>query len=442
MGTLLKTFLMLALLAPCAQGAAAMPAVVQHTFSPRGHDLDNNDNFTPDGRYVLFDTRETMGPGIEHCTAIGILDTQSGEELPLYELSAFAVGERAAPGIGAASFSPDGENAIFIHGPRLEEVAVRGPYGKPNRTGALVRRDAPGVVHWLEMRDVATGRDTTPGAHRGGTHRHEYARDGRRIGFTYDDFLLPQYDRTVGYMEPHAAAPQGYSHYFAVIVPVVPKGTAKPGELEKAWGDSWVDAAGTRRAFIGKVKEADGSYQQSLFVAEIPVDVDITTADAGNATRYPAPPKGISIRRITHDWAEGVVRASPDGTRIAYYGKDAAGRQQLFVVPVEGDASPRQVTQLDTEVPGIDGGLRWHPGGDYLLGLSAGAVFTVSVRDEDFGKLRWLTEPGGYAKLAIAPDGKRAWFSGPDPRGAEDARYRNYAGLPFWQLFSVAFTAP
>lgn len=435
------TLALLSTLALSQEYATSMPTPTQHTFSPRGHDLDNNDNFTPDGRYVLFDTRETIGPGIEHCTAIGMLDTRTGEELPVYELNAYATGAQAAPGVGAASFSPDGESIIFIHGPLLDEVPARGPYAKPNRTGALVRREAPGAVHWLEMRDVASNRDTTPGAHRGGTHRHEYSRDGRRIGFTYDDFLLPQYDRTIGYMEAHPHAPTGYSHYFAIILPVVPIGTAQPGDVERAWGDSWVDPAGTQRAFIGKVRDEGGSYQQSLFVADIPASVDVTTADAGSATRFPSPPRGISVRRLTHGWAEGVVRGAPDGKRVAYYGKDDDGRQQLFVINADGHNN-RQVTQLDSEVKGIDGGLRWHPSGDYLLGLSNGAVFAVSVREKDFGALRWLTAPGAYTKLAVSPDGTTAWFCGPDPKGLNDPAYQNYANLPYLQLFSVPFAAP
>lgn len=423
-----------------AMGAAFAP-VTQWTFSPRGHDLDNNDNFTPDGRYVLFDARETIGPGIEHCSFIGMLDTATREELPLYELNVFRVGAEAAPGVGAASFSPDGGNIIFIHGPHLHETAERGPYAKPNRTGALVFRDRPGEAHWLDRRDVATGRDTVPGAHRGGTHRHEYARDGRRIGFTYDDFLMPHYDRTVGYMEPHPNAPEGVSHWFAILVPVAPKGKSQPGELERAWGDSWVDAAGTRRAFIGQVREADGSYQQSLFVAELPADLDITTADAGGPDRFPSPPQGVTIRRLTHGWAEGVVRASLDGRRIAYYGKDGEGRQQLFVIDADG-GEPRQVTSLPGEVVGIDGGLRWHPSGEALVALSGGDMFSVSVREQDFGKLRFLTDGGAYAKLAVTPDGRTLFFCGPDPRGDNDPAWRNYANKPFWQLFSVPFAAP
>lgn len=421
---------------------ATMQPVTQWTFSPRGHDLDNNDNFTPDGRYVLFDARETIGPAIEHCSFIGMLDTHTREELPLYELTMFRVGAEAAPGVGAASFSPDGSNVIFIHGPLLEETAMRGPYAKPNRRGALVHRDRPGEIHWLDLRDVATDRDTLPGAHRGGTHRHEYSRNGRRIGFTYDDFLLPAYDRTVGYLEAHPDAPGGVSHWFAVLVPVVPKGTSKVGEIERAWGDSWVDAEGTMRAFIGSVREADGSLQQSLFVVDIPADLDITTADAGGPDRYPTSPLGITVRRVTHGWAEGVVRGSPDGSQIAYYGKDDNGKQQLFVVPADGSAPPRQVTDLPGEVVGIDGGLRWHPSGHWLAGISEGNIFTVSVREEDFGKIRWITEGGAWAKLAISPDGETFFFNGPDPRGEIDPNYRNYANLPYWQIFSTPFVRP
>jgi len=76
---------------------------------------------------------------------------------------------------------------------------------------------------------------------------------------------------------------------------------------------------------------------------------------------------------------------------VAYYGKDAGGRQQLFVVPADGSAAPRQVTDLPSEVVGIDGGLRWHPSDDWLLGITAGDLFAVSVREEDFGAVRMLT---------------------------------------------------
>ena len=91
---------------------------------------------------------------------------------------------------------------------------------------------------------------------------------------------------------------------------------------------------------------------------------------------------------------------------------------------------------------GIDGGLRWHPSGEALVAISGGNIFSVSLRDEDFGAVRFLTEGGDYAKLAVTPDGNMLFFCGPDPRGESDPAWRNYAGKPYWQLFSVPFAAP
>jgi len=171
----------------------------QITASAKNHELDNNDNFSPDGRFLCYDTRETVGPGIDNGQTIEMVEIDTGQETVLYKPAASVIGSRPAPGIGAVSFSPVENQVIFIHGPLVEELGERGPYGKPNRTGAIEPADGTGRVTWPDKRDIAIDRDTQPGAHRGGKHRHEFTLDGRRIGFTYDDFLLPQYGRTIGY---------------------------------------------------------------------------------------------------------------------------------------------------------------------------------------------------------------------------------------------------
>ena len=241
----------------------------------------------------------------------------------------------------------------------------------------------PARVRFVDLRDVAS-EVTPPGAHRGGTHRHEFSRDGKRIGFTYDDHLLTQYGRTIGMIIQTPKAPKGATGWFAVIVPVVPTGTAKPGEIELAAFDSWIDAQGTMRGFIGKVKESDGSYKNSLFVADIPANLDITTSDSGTRTRYPAPPKGIKVRRLTHQDAVGVVRGSPDGKRIAYIAKAADGTPQVFLIDSHGsDTSsnaalrPVQVTKFKG---GAKGGFRWHPTGNTLTAAGDGGIWAVAVK--------------------------------------------------------------
>jgi hypothetical protein len=429
-------------------GVTTVAEETQLTFSPKGHDLDNNDNFSPDGQYLVYDSRETVGPSIDYCQTVEKVSLETGKEILLYRPEAIVGGDRPAPGVGAASYSPVVDAVAFIHGPPVSELDVRGPYGKPNRNGASVPGDGSGALTWLDYRDIATDRPTIPGAHRGGTHRHEYSADGERIGFTYDDFLLPQYDRTVGYMEKHPEAPAGSTHYFANLVPIVPRGTAEPGQIEKAWGDSWVGRDGAIRAFIGMVREEDGSYQQSLFTVSVPKSVDITTAGSGDADTFPTPPEGTHIRRVTHGWAEGIVRGTLDGTRIAYYGHDDKGVSQIFVVPVDGGDNhpdkakqPRQATAFPNDVTE---GLRWHPTDPIIFCLAENGVAAVWVgNDDDFGKQVWVVEPDNGPerhKLVVSQDGALVAYNKAVPTyDAAGNRIRNYAGEDFFQIFTALF---
>jgi hypothetical protein len=435
--------------------AHAIAAERQLTCSPHNHDLDQNDNFSRDGRFLVYDTRETLGPGIEHCISIEMVEIATGRETPLYVARPYVLGARPAPGVGAASFSPLADEVIFIHGPQVSELSDRGPYAKPNRCGAIVPADGSGRLRWADRRDIATDRDTLPGAHRGGTHRHEFSLDGRRIGFTYDDFLLPQYDRTVGYMERHPRAPEGASHYFAILVPVAPKGAARPGELERAWGDSWVGNDGRMRAFIGKVRAANGTdYEQALFVADIPAAVDITTADAGSAARFPSPPQGIRIRRLTDAQSkpgyvpEGVVRGTQDGRWISFVwvpeGSPSPPTEAgiAAVIPAEGGYDIRGAAQPlprnFRELPArLKAPARWHPAGDRLFGIREdNAVVELAIgREGDSGRVRELVpadRKAARSRLCVSPDGRLLAYNRPvaDAGGA-----KNYAGLDFLQIF-------
>lgn len=427
-----------------------MTPVRQLTFGPQNHDLDNGDNFSPDGRFLVYDIRETVGPGIDNGQGIEKVEIGTGKTTVLYRPPSSVTGSRPAPGIGAGSYSPVEDKVTFIHGPFVEELDRRGPYAKPNRAGATVPGDGSGVLTWADHRDVATDRDTLPGAQRGGTHRHEYSLDGKRIGFTYDDLLMPEYARTIGYMEPNAAAPGGATHYFALLVRPVPKGTSKPGEIEQALGDSWVGPTGAMRAFIGTVRNADGeTYEDSLFVVDVPTTVDITTADSGSATRFPSPPKGLTIRRLTHTWASGIVRGSHDGSQIAYYAKDANGVTQVFVIASDGsdlceDCAKRPI-QVTSFPEGAAMGLRWHPSGDYLFCLGGNAVMAVCVKPgPDFGKTKALTDGDGAerSRLVVSPDGGLVAFNRAVPtKDAAGTVLKNYAGLDFMQIFLVRFEA-
>ncbi|MBD1260986.1 DUF3748 domain-containing protein [Maribacter polysiphoniae] len=385
----------------------------QITFNAKTHALDNNDNFSPDGRFLCYDTRYMVfNTNLANSKSIEKVALATGEETVLLQPESVS-GEHGAPGVAAVSYHPTENKVVFIHGPQLEEVDERGHYDIRNRNGAIVSADGKGEISIADLRDVVTDRPITPGAQRGGTHRHEYSRNGRRIGFTYDDFLQQDYDRTIGYMEVNKSAPEGFSHYFAVMLKPVKKGESKPGEIEKAYGDSWVDSLGTKRAFIGKVRAENGvDYETSLFVAEIPNTVDITSAYSGDANTYPEPPVGIKIKRLTHSTTdEGIVRGSYSGEQIAYLSKDEKGILQVFVIPVGGSdlavdpkSRPMQVTNYTADA----GYVRWHPSDQWLFSISDGKVYASFVGGPDgFGKSIVLT-PSDLDReaLVVSPDGK------------------------------------
>jgi hypothetical protein len=420
----------------------------QITSTPKNHNLDNNDNFSGDGKFLVYDTREVVGPGIENSQSIEKVELATGDETVLYAPHPTVLGAKAAPGAGAATFSPTENKVAFIHGPFLQEVPFRGWYAKPNRCGALVDADGSGRMQWLDARDVATDRDTIPGAHRGGTHRHEFSLDGKRVGFTYDDFILTQYARTIGCMFPNEKAPSPASHYFAILVPVVPQGTAKTGEIETAVGDSWIGAQGLMRAFIGKVREDDGSYTESLFVVDVPADLDITTADSGSATRFPAPPKGLTVRRLTHTPASGVVRGTVQGDRIAYFAPDDKGMKQVFVIASNGsdkDPDPaKRPVQLTDFPKGVQGGLRWHPSGNTVLCVSEGAIVATCAKPgPQFGKSVFLTGKDDNAPRfdpVWSLDGNVIAYNRAVPTpGPGGKPAKTYNGKDMVQIFAIDF---
>ena len=421
----------------------------QLTYTPKNHDLDGTHNFSGDDRFLCYDTRGLDGPGIQNCQSIEKVDVATAKETVLYAPAVSVIGEEAAPGMGAPYFSAAENKVAFIHGPLVADVPARGYYATNNRNGAEVAADGSGSLTWLDKRDVARDRDTTPGAHRGGTHDHEYTLDGSRIGLTYDDALMPEYDRTIGYLEKHPNAPEGASHYFALLVRTVPKGTAKPGEIEKAWGDNWIDRHGHMRAFIGQVRAADGVHcEQSLFVVEIPPDTNITTADSGSAARFPAPPEGVRVRRLTNSHADGIVRCHPETRRIAYYGGPPEGPRQIFIIPADGaedheDPAKRPLQVTDFE-HGVAGGVRWHASGNFVAYVANNGIAVTCVKaGPDFGKTIFLTPQGdepARTNLVWSHDGRLLAYNKRVPtHDSEGNIVKTRDGKDLLQIFLIAF---
>ena len=146
------------------------------------HDLDNNDNFSPDDQWLVYDTRTESG-GIGACDRIEKVNIETGEKVVLYELPN---NKFYGPGVGAVSYSHTENQVIFIHG--LMSVTEDNPYQQWRRTGVIVEDARPNIPIFMDARDVTS--PFTPGALRGGTHRHEWSGDGQWIGYTYNDAIM------------------------------------------------------------------------------------------------------------------------------------------------------------------------------------------------------------------------------------------------------------
>ena len=323
----------------------------------------------------------------------------------------------AAPGVGAASYHPSEDKVIFMSGPDVRDIPNSGYYSLKNRTAIEVSGDGAQYSIRLECRDIKN-KKTLPGSHRGSTHRDQYSKNGFRIGFTYDDFLNQNYDRTIGFLQESNKAPLNYTHYFSLILRPAQKGFSKAGELEKAYDDSWIDNAGELKAFIGKVRAVNGrDYEESLFTAHIPQNIDLSTANSGSEHEYPTAAKGISITRLTHSKsAKGVVRGSQCGTMIAYLDLDKNGIQQVFIIPTTGSdlstditKQPRQLTSFKSDASSP----RWGRFDRYIYSISQGNIAQTEIlNDFSLGKTIILTDDNLIrSQLVVSPDGQKLAYN-------------------------------
>ncbi len=70
----------------------------QITSSAKTHALDNNDNFSPDGRFLCYDTRATVfNTDLANCKTIEKVEISTGKETILWD-PPFITGEELRPG--------------------------------------------------------------------------------------------------------------------------------------------------------------------------------------------------------------------------------------------------------------------------------------------------------------------------------------------------------
>lgn len=402
------------------------------------HDLDNNDNFSPDNQWLVYDTRTDDG-GIAASARIEKVNIETGEKKIVYELPN---NEAWGPGAGAVSYSHVDNAVVFIHG--LPSVTEANPYQQWRRTGVIIDENLAGKRIFMDARDITA--PYTKGALRGGTHRHEWSGNGQWIGYTYNDAVMKALEDSTG--EKHNLRTIGVSKktnpvvlekdatgenisgewYSVLVVKVTPTPTPGSDEISHAAGDSWVGTNGYQktdgsrqmaRAFIGTVKDKNGKNVDEVFIVDIPDDITITGESGpleGTATTMPMPPKGTVQRRLTHTadgnqpGCVGIVRSTPDGQTLAFLAKDNKGTLQLFTIAPDG-TKLIQLTYHDTPVEGF---FRWHPSGKNIYYVCNGSIMSCETGSEPFDKrVKQLTKPTvpSPTNLVISHDGKTIAFN-------------------------------
>jgi hypothetical protein len=411
------------------------PAEVQLTSAPHGHILTNINVWSPDGRWIVYDTRSDAAGAAFDGTRIERVNVETREVQVLYE-------SRNGAHCGVATCSPVDGRVAFILGP--EHPTPDWTYAASRRQGVIVDPARPGVTRNLDARDLTP--PFTPGALRGGTHVHVFSGDGQWVSFTYEDDVLARLDRPspdhdvnrrnlgvsvlgLGPVSPSRGHPRNHDgEGFSVLVT---RTTANPtpgsDEIGRAFEDAWVGTRGYIRAdggwqrraiaFQGEVVTADGRAISEVFIVDIPDDVTVPGEGPlqGTEIRMPAPPRGTVQRRLTrtadrkYPGIQGPrhwLRSSPDGSQIAFLMKDDAGTVQLWTVPPTG-GEPRQVTRYGSR---IDSAFSWSPDGRWIAHVMDDIVCMTDVANGCTARLTPrasdATAPRPEA-CVFSPDGRR-----------------------------------
>ncbi|MBP7050625.1 MAG: DUF3748 domain-containing protein [Phycisphaerae bacterium] len=418
-----------------APNAFSLWEETQLTFdTDRNHQLDNNLNWSPDCRWIAYDTRAFSG-GIGNTLTLEKVNIVSQEIVTMYTAPNPNPTNGFGPGTSAVSFFPAGDTVIAIRG--IDDVQ----YAGTARFGAMVSPTdgSAGSSDYVisDARDVTE--PFTPGALRGGTHRHEPSGDGQWVGFTYNDKIMEGLGknlRTIGVTKlgipvdvDDALGNQDGVGFTVLVVKVKPQAEITPGSDDIFQGseDAWVGEKGYQkadgtwqraRAFIGKTVTSAGGARNEVYIVDIPEDITVAGPDGpleGTATTFPMPPLGTVQRRLT--WSDtdcgGIIRCSLDGSRIAF----TRGGQIWLISPLGGDAVQATSLSAGATKPW------WDPSGDYIYCVSDNSIWRTNVMagDPQFGVSERITDASLYPgsspdALCVAPNGRWVAFNRKVPR--------------------------
>lgn len=426
------------------QKVSPMQSERQLTRQAKNHVLTNIGVWSPDGRWIVYDTRSGR-PGADFDGAtIESVNVDTGAVQELY---------RAQNGAhcGVVTCNPVQPQVVFILGP--ENPTSDWQYNFYHRHGVLVNLNHPQTALNLDARDVTP--PFTPGALRGGSHVHVFSADGQWVSYTYEDHVLASFQeenadhemnlRNVGVSVFGAPVRVARDHprnqdgeTFSVLAT---RTTAQPrpgsDEIRRAIEDAWIGTNGyvrtdgTRQkralAFQGEVMGANGQPALEVYIVDLPDDVTQPGDGplAGTATLRPRPPRGTVQRRLTFTTGRkfpGIqgprhwLRSSPDGTRIAFLMKDDAGVVQLWTVSPNGGAP----TPLTHNAFSVASAFSWSPDGQRLAHVMDNSVCVTEVRTGQTVRLtaRFSDAEAPRSEACVfSPDGRYIAYLRPQAQG-------------------------
>ncbi len=425
----------------------------QLTSGPGGRVLTNCNVWSPDGEWIVYDTRSDPAGTSFDGTRIEAVHVRRREVRVLYE-------SRNGANCGVATWHPMLPQVAFILGPELSRQlaprvagaypekarlvsqggseVTRGAsdlltwtYGPARRQGVVVDANNPKITTPLDARDLTP--PFTPGALRGGSHVHVWNPAGDRVSFTYDDHILDtstnpdaepnQRNIGVSVVGSPVTVPKTHprnhdgSGFSVLVSKTVAKPTPGSDELSRAFEEAWL---GNRRlAFQGHVTLTDGSVISEVFLLELPDDLT-TPGDGpleGTPTRRPAPPRGVVQRRLTRTETHRFpglsgprhwLRSSPDGSRVGFLKADDAGVVQFWTVSPAGE-----VVQVTRNPEPVASAFTWHPDGRHVAFAVGTRVCVTDVRTGTTTPVTADCHPATAPRpeaCVFSPDGSRIAF--------------------------------
>ena len=415
---------------------------VQITHGNGGRILTNTGVWSPDSRFIVYDTRSDAEGTLFDGDRIEIVDTETGTVQTVYQ-------SQNGAHCGVPTFHPTENKVVFILGP--EHPTSDWQYGPAHRQGVIVDIAQPGVKVNLDARDLTP--PFTRGALRGGSHVHVYSPDGQYVSFTYNDATLSQFaeatpdndidQRNVGVCSP--LPPSSLGSDFPLpssevggeaaveIVTNTPspsegRGKSEPSEdggrgernhpgtafsvlvtrtfanpapgsdqIQRAYEEGWVGVNGYQKtdkthqkralAFLGEVISRDGKPLSEVFIVDLPDDLTISSDEGpleGTETRRPLPPRGTMQRRLT--FTSGRKFPGVQGPRH-WVRSSPEGSQIAFLMRDDtGIAQLWTVSpnggaphQVTQDAWGVASAFTWNPNGKWITYVADNSVFRVEM---------------------------------------------------------------